>query len=70
MPLGRFATTEARFAMLARSDPEQFASLMRLAEQDISERWRYYEELAGLDRTAPELPPRPQPPAGATPEEG
>jgi pyruvate-ferredoxin/flavodoxin oxidoreductase len=70
MPLKQFATSEARFAMLARSDPDQFASLMRLAEQDISERWRYYQELAGLDRTAPELPPRPLPAADVTPEEG
>jgi pyruvate-ferredoxin/flavodoxin oxidoreductase len=61
LPLSSFALHEARFAMLARSDPEQFARLMRLAEADIRERWRYYEDLAGLDRTAPELPPAPRP---------
>ena len=44
----------------ARSDPEGFARLMRVAERDIAERWRYYEELAGLERTAPQLPPHPQ----------
>jgi pyruvate-ferredoxin/flavodoxin oxidoreductase len=59
MPLKQFATSEARFAMLARSAPEEFERLMRLAEEDVRERWRYYQELAGLDRTAPELPPRP-----------
>jgi pyruvate-ferredoxin/flavodoxin oxidoreductase len=70
MPLEQFATSEARFAMLARSAPEEFERLMRLAEQDVRERWRYYQELAGLDRTAPKLPPRPLPAGGAQPEEG
>ncbi|HYN16738.1 MAG TPA: pyruvate:ferredoxin (flavodoxin) oxidoreductase, partial [Actinomycetes bacterium] len=70
MPLEQFATSEARFAMLARSAPEEFERLMRLAEQDVRERWRYYQELAGLDRTAPELPPRPLPAGGAQAEEG
>ena len=28
-----------------------FAELMALAQSDIDERWRYYEQLAGIERT-------------------
>jgi pyruvate-ferredoxin/flavodoxin oxidoreductase len=56
MPLREFAVSEARFAMLARTAPEEFERLMALAEEDARERWRYYEQLAGVTRTAPTLP--------------
>jgi pyruvate-ferredoxin/flavodoxin oxidoreductase len=42
---------EARFAVLARTHPERAAELMGLAQADIDERWRYYEQLAGVERT-------------------
>jgi pyruvate-ferredoxin/flavodoxin oxidoreductase len=45
-----FAAKEARFAMLAQANPEHAAELMRLAQEDIDEQWRYYEQLAGLER--------------------
>jgi len=64
VPLREFAATEARFAMLARTAPEEFERLMDLAEEDARERWRYYEQLAEVPRTAPHLPPRPVTPAG------
>jgi pyruvate-ferredoxin/flavodoxin oxidoreductase len=64
MPLREFAVSEARFAMLARTAPEEFERLMDLAEEDARERWRYYEQLAEVPRTAPHLPPRPVTPAG------
>jgi pyruvate-ferredoxin/flavodoxin oxidoreductase len=41
---------EARFSMLARSDPARSAMLMGLAQAEIDERWHYYEQLAGLER--------------------
>jgi pyruvate-ferredoxin/flavodoxin oxidoreductase len=66
-PLREFAVSEARFAMLARTAPDEFERLMTLAEEDARERWRYYEQLAGVSRTAPHLPPRPAAPAGAGP---
>jgi len=59
LPQRQFAETEARFAMLARTDPGEFDRLMTIAEEDARERWRYYEQLATLPRTAPHLPPRP-----------
>jgi pyruvate-ferredoxin/flavodoxin oxidoreductase len=65
MPLREFAASEARFAMLARTAPAEFARLMSAAEEDARERWRYYEELAGLERVAPRLPV----PGGATPSD-
>ncbi|HKQ01070.1 MAG TPA: pyruvate:ferredoxin (flavodoxin) oxidoreductase, partial [Actinomycetes bacterium] len=70
-PLREFAASEARFAMLARTAPEEFERLMDLAEEDAAERWRYYEQLAGVSRTAPHLPLRPVDPAatGSSEEE-
>ncbi|HSK92116.1 MAG TPA: pyruvate:ferredoxin (flavodoxin) oxidoreductase, partial [Euzebyales bacterium] len=56
LPVADFARTEARFAMLARSDPERAAHLMTLAQADVDERWRYYEQLAGVERTVPHEP--------------
>ncbi len=37
-----FASKEARFAMLERSDPEAYAHLMKLAQAGIDERWHLY----------------------------
>ena len=69
VPLREFAATEARFAMLARTAPEEFERLMALAEEDVRERWSWYEQLAGVARTAPHLPPLPLAPAGPSQEE-
>jgi pyruvate-ferredoxin/flavodoxin oxidoreductase len=68
-PLRDFATSEARFAMLARTAPEEFERLMALAEEDARERWRYYEQLAGVTRVAPHLPNLPIVTAGPATEE-
>jgi pyruvate-ferredoxin/flavodoxin oxidoreductase len=54
-PVGNFkdfAMRNARFAMLARSKPEQAARLMQLGQLDIDNRWHYYEQLAGVTRSA------------------
>ncbi len=53
MPFREYAMQEARFAMLARSKPEQAKRLFELAQQDINERWRLYEQLAGIERAVP-----------------
>ena len=52
-PLKEFQAAEARFAMLARSRPREFEELQELAQADAEERWRFYEQLAGLERHAP-----------------
>jgi pyruvate-ferredoxin/flavodoxin oxidoreductase len=49
-----FAMSEARFAMLARTKPETAQRLMSLAQQDIAERWRFYEQMAGVQRGVPQ----------------
>ncbi|MEZ5250314.1 MAG: thiamine pyrophosphate-dependent enzyme [Ilumatobacteraceae bacterium] len=54
LPYGEFARSEARFGMLARSDPARAAELLRLAEADVAGRWSYYQQLAGIERSAPE----------------
>ncbi len=66
IPVRAFAEQEARFAVLTRSDPERADRLFALAQADIDERWRYYEQLAGLERTVPHEPP---PEAADPPEE-
>lgn len=46
-----FAAKEARFSMLTRSDPVRAAQLMALAQQDIDDRWHYYEQIANVERS-------------------
>ena len=57
MPVSAFVAGETRFAILARTQPERAADLAQLAQADVDERWRYYEQLAGLHRSVPHLPP-------------
>jgi pyruvate-ferredoxin/flavodoxin oxidoreductase len=53
VPYAEFAGSEARFAMLRRSDPARSALLVDLAQTDVTARRRYYEQLAGVERQAP-----------------
>ncbi len=39
--------------MLERSDPERAEHLQALAQADVDERWRYYEQLAEVERNMP-----------------
>ena len=55
IPVSEFTAAEGRFAILARSEPERAAELMALAQIDVDERWRYYRQLAGVERTLPQL---------------
>ena len=56
IPVRDFVATETRFASLERSHPERAALLTALAQADVDERWRYYEQLAGIHRTVPHVP--------------
>lgn len=49
-----FARSEARYAMLERTDPASAKVLFDLAQQDIDARWELYEQLADVDRHIPE----------------
>jgi pyruvate-ferredoxin/flavodoxin oxidoreductase len=60
IPIRDFAATETRFAILQRTDPERAVALAGLAQADADERWRYYEQLAGIHRSVPHIP-QPEP---------
>ncbi|MFO0870654.1 MAG: pyruvate:ferredoxin (flavodoxin) oxidoreductase [Pirellulales bacterium] len=64
MRFQELAMKEARFAMLARSQPAQAEVLFRQAQQDIDDTWRYYEQMAGIERALAE------PAAAAVPAPG
>jgi pyruvate-ferredoxin/flavodoxin oxidoreductase len=64
IPLAEFAATEARYATLARTYPRQAARLAALAQADVTERWRYYEQLASVQRTVPRVASDVEPQAG------
>jgi pyruvate-ferredoxin/flavodoxin oxidoreductase len=55
VPLRDFAMQEARYAMLARTDPERSAELLSLAQAAIDERWHFYEQLADVERSIPHI---------------
>ena len=44
------AEQEGRFAMVARSDPQNAERLFALAQKDIDDQWHYYEQMAGVER--------------------
>jgi len=51
--LHEFQENETRFAVLERSDPARSEHLQALAQADVDERWHYYEQLAGVERSIP-----------------
>ena len=55
IPVKDFVATETRFAILQRTNPERAARLAALAQADADERWRYYEQLAGIHRSIPHI---------------
>jgi pyruvate-ferredoxin/flavodoxin oxidoreductase len=50
-PLSEFVHDETRYSALDLADHERAEHLMALAQADIDERWHYYEQLAGVERT-------------------
>jgi pyruvate-ferredoxin/flavodoxin oxidoreductase len=59
IPVADFVATEARFAALRRTEPERAAQLEALLQADADERWRYYSQLATIERSIPHPPPLP-----------
>ena len=59
-----FAATEGRFAMLRRIDPARAEQLTRQAQNDIDERRRVYEQIAGVERDLDHAPREPGPTNG------
>jgi pyruvate-ferredoxin/flavodoxin oxidoreductase len=56
MPVAEFAAAEVRFAVLERSDPVRARDLAALLQADVDERWHYYTQLAGVERSVPHVP--------------
>jgi pyruvate-ferredoxin/flavodoxin oxidoreductase len=46
LPLEQFAYNETRYSMLLQSNEERAEALMKLAQQDVRERWEHYHEMA------------------------
>jgi pyruvate-ferredoxin/flavodoxin oxidoreductase len=55
MPIRDFVAGETRFAILERTHPARAERLAALAQADADERWRYYSQLAGMQRTVPHV---------------
>jgi pyruvate-ferredoxin/flavodoxin oxidoreductase len=53
IPVTEFVDSEARFAILARTNPGRAAELGALLQADADERWRYYSQLATVRRAIP-----------------
>jgi pyruvate-ferredoxin/flavodoxin oxidoreductase len=65
IPVREFVASETRFAILERTNPDRAAELALLAQADADERWRYYEQLAGIHRIVPHVAhPLPDVPPG------
>jgi pyruvate-ferredoxin/flavodoxin oxidoreductase len=54
IPLRDFAAKEGRYSLLARSKPELAERLMNIAQEDVNERRRLYEQMAGVERHTPD----------------
>ena len=52
LPVADFIASETRFGVLARTQPARAAELSQLIQQDVDERWRYYEQLAKVSPRA------------------
>jgi pyruvate-ferredoxin/flavodoxin oxidoreductase len=50
-----FLLAETRFSQLVRSNPERSEYLLALAQADAEERFRYYSQLAGVERSIPRV---------------
>jgi pyruvate-ferredoxin/flavodoxin oxidoreductase len=48
LPLEKYIYNETRYTMLAHSDPEAAKQLLKLAEEDVHNRWRLYQNLAAM----------------------
>ena len=48
IPLKQYAYQEARYTMLARTDPETASALLRLAQDDVTRQWNLYTSCAAV----------------------
>jgi pyruvate-ferredoxin/flavodoxin oxidoreductase len=48
LPLEKYIYNETRYTMLTHSQPEEAKRLLKLAEEDVQERWKLYSYLAAM----------------------
>ncbi len=48
IPLDKYAYNETRYTMLVQSDEEAAERLLKLAQEDVKNRWNMYEQLAAI----------------------
>jgi len=49
VPLREFVMSETRFSMLWQSHPDHAEAFLKQAQQDVKNRYRYYQQLAALE---------------------
>jgi pyruvate-ferredoxin/flavodoxin oxidoreductase len=54
IPLKQYAYQEARYTMLARSNPDAARELLRLAQDDVDQQWRVYANRAAMPGSSPD----------------
>ncbi len=54
IPLKQYAYQEARYTMLARSNPNAARKLLNLAQDDVERQWRVYANRAAMPGNAPD----------------
>jgi pyruvate-ferredoxin/flavodoxin oxidoreductase len=64
IPLKQYAYQEARYTMLARSNPEAARELLELAQQDVTRQWRVYANRAAMSGPAIPAAADPDAPVG------
>ena len=64
IPFKQYAYQEARYSMLARSEPETARTLLSLAQDDVNRNWHVYQNRAAApgQPVAPKLEESPEPP--------
>ena len=65
IPLKQYAYQEARYTMLARSNPEAARELLQMAQDDVARQWRVYANraaMAGAGSRPRNRPPNRRPP--------
>jgi pyruvate-ferredoxin/flavodoxin oxidoreductase len=65
IPLKKYAYEEARYTILARSDPEAASELLRKAQDDVDRQWYVYQNRAAMAGRAVQPPDAPAEPEGA-----
>ena len=54
IPLDKYVYSETRYRMLVQSNEEAAERLLKLGQEDIKARWRWYEQLAAMPFNAQE----------------